>query len=148
MHTEHLQNVEPARVIAGWLVAVALSSLIAFVLVALGMFRGEASDALWSTVAVLIGFWAGGFFTGFRAMRAAILHGIAIGMTSLVAWFVLNAVVSLLSPDFTWARMTPTLAVGLVLGQMAAAVIGALMGYNMALRGRPTLEEHPPEGVA
>lgn len=148
MHTEHLQNVEPGRVIAGWLVAVALSSLTVFVLLALGAFRGEASDAWWSTLAVLVGFWAGGFFTGFRAMRAAILHGIAIGMTSLVMWFLLNAVVSLFSADFRWARMTPALAIGLLFGQMAAAVVGALMGYNMALRGRPSLEEHPPEGVA
>lgn len=144
MHTEHLQNVRITRVIAGWLVAVAISSLLVFMLLAGGLLDGDAGDSWWSAVAVLIGFWAGGFFAGFRAMQAAILHGIAIGLMSLVVWFLLNLLATLLVSDFRWAGLTPVLAIGLLLAQMLAAVIGALMGYNTATRGRPSLEEHPP----
>lgn len=145
MHTEHLQNVRTGSVAAGWLVAVAVSSLLAFVFLASGFFDGAGGDTLWASLAVILGFWAGGYFAGFRAMQAAILHGIAIGLTSLVVWFVVNAIATLFFRGFRWEALTPALAVGLLLAQIAAAVIGALMGYNMALRGRPGLEEHPPE---
>ena len=148
MHTEHLQNVRLTRVIAGWLVAIAISSLLVFMLLAAGFLDGDSGDSWWSALVVLIGFWAGGFFAGFRAMQAAILHGIAIGLTSLIVWFVLNVAATLFVPDFRWASLTPRLAIGLLLAQMTAAVIGALMGYNTATRGRPSLEEHPPESTA
>lgn len=36
MHTEHLQNVHTARVLAGWLVAIAVTSLIILALIGLG----------------------------------------------------------------------------------------------------------------
>ena len=145
MHTEHLQNVRAGTVAAGWLVAVAVSSLLAFVFVASGLFGGDERDSLWASVAVILGFWAGGYFAGFRAMQAAILHGIAIGLASLVVWFFVNAIASLFFRGFRWEALTPALAVGLLLAQIAAAIVGALMGYNTALRGKPSLEEHPPE---
>lgn len=147
MHTEHLQNVRAVNVVSGWLVAIAVSSLLAFVFVAAGLFDSERGDVLWTTAAVLLGFVAGGYFAGFRARQAAILHGVAIGLTSLVVWFVLNALAGLFFTGFRWEGLTPRLAVGLLLAQIAAAVVGALMGYNTVLRGRPSLEEHPPEAM-
>ncbi len=145
MHTEHLQNVRAGTVLGGWLVAVAVSSLLAFVFVASGFFDSPRGDTLWASVAVVLGFWAGGFYAGMRAMQAAILHGIAIGLTSIVAWFVLNALAALFFRGFGWEALTPALAVGLLVAQIAAAVVGALMGYNVATRGKASLEEHPPE---
>jgi hypothetical protein len=32
----------------------------------------------------------------------------------------------------------------LLLAQFAAAIVGALLGYNIALRGEPGLSEHEP----
>lgn len=147
MHTEHLQNVRAANVVSGWLVAVAVSSLLAFVFVAAGFFDNEWGDVLWTTIAVLLGFAAGGYFAGFRARQAAILHGVAIGLMSLFVWFALNALAGLVFSGFRWEALTPRLAVGLLIVQIAAAVVGALMGYNTVLRGRPSLEEHPPEAM-
>lgn len=147
MHTEHLQNVRTLSVVSGWLVAVAVSSLLAFVFVAAGLFDSEWGDAVWTSVAVLVGFGAGGYFAGFRARQAAILHGVAIGLMSLLVWFALNALAGIFFRGFRWEALTPGLAVGLLLAQIAAAVVGALMGYNTALRGRPGLEEYPPETV-
>src|SRR5690606_20588519 len=65
-HTEHLQNVRAVWVAAGWLVAIAAASLILLVLAGLGLTGTDpATDALWAVVALVIGFWLGGFFTGF-----------------------------------------------------------------------------------
>jgi len=146
MHTEHLQNVTFGRVAAGWLVAVAVASLAALAFISLGVFTEEASltDTWWSVVAVVIGFFAGGFFAGFRAMQAPILHAAGIGVMSLVAWFVINVVVSLFFGGASWTGLTPELAVGLLFAQFAAAGVGALLGYNIALRGKPGLSEHEP----
>lgn len=145
MHTEHLQNVRGVQVAAGWLIAIAISSLLGLVLVGFGVLEDAMRvNTFWSLLIVLFGFWAGGFAAGFRALQAPILHGVAIGLMSLVVWVVVNGVLSLLSPRVQWEGLTVPLAIGLVLTQMAAAIVGALMGYNTALRGKPGLSEHEP----
>ncbi|HEX6133094.1 MAG TPA: hypothetical protein VFZ24_03860 [Longimicrobiales bacterium] len=146
MHTEHLQNVTFGRVFAAWLVAVAVSSLVALLFISMGMLTDDTGpvSTLWSTIAVLIGFFAGGFFAGFRAIEAPILHAAGIGLMSLVVWFVLNVLVTLFFDSWAWSSLTPQLAVGLLFAQLAAAILGALLGYNIALRGRPGLSEHEP----
>jgi hypothetical protein len=145
MHTEHLQNVRGVQVLAGWLIAIAVTSLVILALVGFGVLADAMQvSTFWSVLAVAAGFWAGGFFAGFRALQAPILHGIGIGLMSLVVWVVVNAVFSLLLPEVDWQGLTPALAVALVLAQMAAAVVGGLLGYNIALRGRPGLSEHEP----
>jgi hypothetical protein len=146
MHSEHLQNVGTGRVIAGWLVAVAIASLTALALLSMGVLHDEttAPNTWWSMVAIGIGFLAGGFFAGFRAIQAPILHAVGIGLTSLVAWFLLNAVASLFYRGWSWPVLTPQFAVGVLFVQFVAAMIGALLGYNVALRGRPGLREHEP----
>jgi hypothetical protein len=145
MHTEHLQNVRYGWVIAGWLVAIAATSLVVFVFEASG-FVGETGtrDNIASLVSVLAGFVTGGFFAGFRARRAPVLHGIGIGLTSLVAWVAVNVVASALLDAVGWSGLTPGLAVGLVLLQVVAAVVGALFGYNLSTEGKPGLGEHEP----
>jgi hypothetical protein len=147
MHTEHLQNVRIVNVLAGWLISIAIASLA--MLAAIGVTRILRPDALEigpaaGLIAVIVGFWLGGFTTGFRALRAPILNGVGIGLTSLVAAAGLNAIVGLLDPGVVWDALTPALTVALLLAQIAAAVVGALMGYNVALRGKPSLAEHEP----
>ena len=146
MHTEHLQNVAAWRVIAGWLVAAAIASLVALALLSAGLLHEEttASNTWWSMIAIAVGFFAGGFFAGFRAIQAPILHALGIGLTSLIVWFLLNALAALLVPEWRWPTMTPQFAVAVLLVQMLAAIIGALLGYNIALRGKPGLSEHEP----
>lgn len=147
MHTEHLQNVSVGRVVAGWLVAAAVASLVALALLGTGLLDDEttAANTWWSMFAVGVGFLAGGFFTGFRALQAPVLHAVGIGITSLVAWFLANALSALLiDGGWTWPAVSPDFAVGLLFLQLAATVIGSLLGYNMAVRGRPGLGEHEP----
>jgi hypothetical protein len=88
-----------------------------------------------------VGFFAGGFFAGFRSMHAPILHGVALGLVSLVAWVLLNLIARGASPGFEWEALTPTAAGAILLAQMAAGVAGAWTGYRLALRGQPEPED-------
>jgi hypothetical protein len=147
MHTEHLQNVSVTRVVAGWLIAAAVASLVALALLGTGVLDDDTTtvNTWWSMFAIAVGFFAGGFFTGFRALQAPVLHAIGIGLTSLVAWAVLNALSALLfTGGWTWPVISPEFAIGLLLLQLVVTVLGALIGYNIAVRGRPGLGEHEP----
>jgi len=146
MHSEHLQNVRIVILVGGWLVAAAATSLIALAFVGFGAVEepATATGAGWTLFAVIAGFWAGGLFTGLRAVQAPVLHGIGIGVASLVVWVAVNILAAFLPDAPAWTGLTPGLALGLLLAQMAAAVVGALMGYNIALRGKPGLSEHEP----
>jgi hypothetical protein len=146
MHTEHLQNVRPTRVVAGWLVAAASTSLALFALIGMGLMNEDptAANTWWSVVAVAAGFFAGGFFAGLRAVQAPILHAFAMGLMSLIVWFMLNALATLFFSAWSWSGLTPQVAIGILLTQWAAAMVGALIGHNLALRGRPGLTEQEP----
>ncbi len=140
VHTEHLQNVRAKVVMLGWLIAVAVAALVFLLLAASGVDMEDAAGALAAIVAVAVGFAAGGFVAGFKAMHAPILHGIAMGLASLVIWFLLNLFVAGLFPA-EWAGTSPATATGLLLEQIVAAVIGAWAGYASALRGQPEPDE-------
>lgn len=150
MHTEHLRNVGLIRTLVGWLVAVAVASLLLLALLGFGLVSSDPTTGGGAAViAILVGFMAGGFVAGFRALRAPILHGIAIGMTSLVAASAFAAINGVMSPDTRWTEFRASAVVLLVFAQFMAAVIGALLGYNVAIRGRPGLGEpdSPIEGA-
>lgn len=142
LHTERLDQLSPLWVAAGWLVAAAATSLVALVLAALGLADTgpDGGAGAGEIVAVAIGFWIGGLFTGFRALRAPILHGIAIGVTSLVVWVVVN-LFALVIPTLRWEGLTPLLTSALILVQMTTAVAGAWVGHRIALRGGAELRE-------
>lgn len=127
--------------IGGWLVAVAVTSLIVFVFLASGFGATDGTaNALATTVAVAAGFLFGGFFAGFRAMRAPILHGTGIGMTSVAVWALVNAIAAF-RPELLYRGVGPFVVAGLMFIQFATAMVGALLGYNVALRGKPGLSE-------
>jgi hypothetical protein len=146
MHTEHLQNVSAGRVIGGWLVAIAVTSLVLVIFAALDLLgAGHDEPGLgWSVAAVVIGFFTGGLFVGFRGMSAPVLHAVAMGLTSLAFWFVLNTLMYGLLPALRWEALTVGLTVAVLFAQIVSAMFGALIGYNLALRGRISLSEEGP----
>ena len=148
MHTEHLQNVRPMRVMGGWLVAVAVTSVAAFGFIVLGLMGMEADqDAVWAMLAVTVGFLVGGWFTGFRTLEAPILHGIALALMSLVAWVVLNVVVVIGFGADEWTGLGPTATLVMVLVQLLAAVAGCWIG-TVGARVRSTeISDSPGAGV-
>ena len=133
MHTEHLQNVHPVRVLGGWLVAVAVTSVAVFALIVLGLMDGAGGsrDTVGAVLAVAIGFLVGGLFTGYRTVEAPILHGITLGLTSLVAWAMLNLVV-VAAGGAGWSGLDTTAALVVLLTQIVAAVAGCWVGTGQA----------------
>ena len=144
MHTEHLQNVGVGRVLVGWLVAVAVTSFVLLVLAAFNALPLSGDGAWWSLLAAAIGFFAGGFYAGFRAMQAPILHAVSISLMSLVVWLLLNLTVFGLVGVASWQNLTPTLTLFILLVMLVAAIVGGLLGYNFAVVGKPSLSEHEP----
>ncbi|HSH44505.1 MAG TPA: hypothetical protein VK966_01500 [Longimicrobiales bacterium] len=148
MHTEHLQNVGVGRVLVGWLIAVAVASIVVFLFVAMGVMTGDdsARDATWAMVAVAVGFLVGGWFTGLRAVEAPILHGIALGLTSLVAWVALNGLVLVLGLG-EWTGLTPAATLVMLLTQVVAAVVGCWAGVRSAEDRAEEVASSPDVGV-
>ncbi len=148
MHTEHLRNVGVVRVVVGWLIAVAVTSLLLLALLGVGLVSPQAGTGSWGGVlALVIGFACGGFVVAIRALRAPILHGIAIGITSLVAASAFASINGIITPGTRWTELRASAVVLLVMAQFVAAVVGALIGYNIAVRGKPGLGEPdlPPD---
>jgi hypothetical protein len=131
MHTEHLQNVHPARVFFGWFVSVAIVSLIVLALIAVRLLSPDATggDLAWGVAAIAAGFFAGGWLTGARGGTAPILHGIAMGLVSLVVWFVANLLAGEALGATTWAG-NAGFYTGILIVQMGAAAAGALVGVR------------------
>lgn len=147
MHTEHLQNVRPGRVVAGWLVAIAVTSFVVFGFVMVG-FVGETgpADTLWTMTAVAAGFLVGGWFIGYGTLEAPVLHGIALGLTSLLAWVAVNTVVVIGFRGVEWEGLTATAALAVILTQMVAGVVGCWAGVRGA-RLRASDLNAPATGV-
>jgi hypothetical protein len=149
MHTEHLQNVHPVRVLGGWLVSIAVTSAAVFGLIVIGLMGAEAAatDAVWAVLAVGVGFFVGGWFTGFRTLEAPILHGIALGLTSLAAWAVLNLVVAIGWGAGEWSGLGTTAALVVLLTQVITAVAGCWVGTTVARSRAGELATTPAAGV-
>lgn len=134
MHSEHLNNVRPGWVGIGWALSIGATSLVLIVLVALGVLDPESTaGGRWIAIAVFIGFFIGGAITGFMVALAPILHGVLIGLTSLVAWALINGVVNLFFPNFTWTALNGPLTVNVILVQVIGAVLGARFGYRFTI---------------
>lgn len=144
MHSEHLQNVSWGGIVGGWLVAIAVTSLAVFAFEASGFDLGDGmATSVATVIACAVGFGAGGFFTGFRMRRAPVLHGVGIGLMSLVVGAGLNFMGSLAGWTYD-PGVSAALTIGVVFVMVVAAGAGALVGYNLALRGRPGLSEDYP----
>ena len=134
MHTEHLQNVHPLRILGGWLVSVAVTSVAVFGLIVVGLMDGAGGrgDTLGAVLAVGVGFLVGGLFTGFRTVEAPILHGISLGLTSLVAWAALNLIAVAGFGTGEWSGLNTSAALAVLLTQIVAAVLGCWIGTSQA----------------
>lgn len=135
MHTEHLQNVRPVILLAAWLIALAVTSLILLALAGLNLVDAEAANTRVAVAAIAFGFFVGGAFAGMRGTQAPILYGVAMGILSLVIAVVLNALVAMLMPDFRWEGITSGITITVILVQIVSAVLGARIGYRQAVRG-------------
>lgn len=129
MHTEHLQNVRPGGVLFGWFVSVAVVSLIAVVLAALGVEpEGSTGSGLLGVAAIAVGFGVGGWFIGARLGVAPILHAVGIGFVSILVWFLANLLAGETVADSAWVSGSEAYYAGLLLLQIVAAAVGGRIG--------------------
>jgi len=134
MHSEHLQNVRPGTVALGWFVAAAATSLAVFAMIAVGLLsRDGHGGTLWGLVATAAGFFAGGWFVGWRTGQAPILYAVAIGLFSLLVWLLVNLVPGQLLGAESW-DVGAAYAAGLILLQIVAAAFGGRLGSRDARR--------------
>jgi hypothetical protein len=134
MHSEHLTNVRPGTVGLAWFIGVAATALAVFALIAVGLLRSDGTGGTgWGLLALAAGFLAGGWFAGWRAGAAPILHAVAMGLFSLLFVTVLNVVVDSTLGVASW-ELSAGYVAGLILLQITAAAIGARWGSRDARR--------------
>jgi hypothetical protein len=132
MHSEHLRNVRPGTVALGWFIAAAVTSLAVFALLAVGLLsRDGHGGTVWGLIATAAGFFAGGWFASRRDGTAPILHAVAIGLFSLLVWFLVNLLPGQLLGAESW-DVGAAYAAGLILLQIVAAAVGGRMGSREA----------------
>ena len=128
MHSEHLQNVRPGTVALGWFVAAAVTSLAVFAMLAVGVLsRDGHGGTIWGLIATAAGFFAGGWFMAMQARQAPILHAVAVGLFSLLVWFLVNLLPGEMLHAESW-DVGAAYAAGLILLQIVAAAIGGRLG--------------------
>jgi len=136
MHTEHLQNVRPAGVLFGWFVSVAVVSAGALALAATGLVDpdGAGSGGVWGVLAIAVGFGFGGWLIGTRLGVAPILHGVAMGIVSVLVWFLANLLAGETVADSAMISGSEAYYAGLLLLQIVAAALGARIGSRRQRR--------------
>lgn len=135
MHSEHLRNVRPGTVLLGWFASMANTALVVFAMLALGLLRRDGTGGTgWGLLATAAGFFAGGWFAGWRAGAAPILHAVAIGLLSLLLWVLVNLIPGEVLGAESW-DVGAAYVGGLVLLQIAAAAFGGRFGSREARGG-------------
>lgn len=132
---ESVRSVRPTWIAFGWFIAVAVTSLLLFVLTVLDLLQPEApTEGIGVAVSIMVGFLAAGFFVGTRVNAAPVLHGTAMGLLSVVAWLALNVFVGEAMGGAAWDSIPGGVAAALMALQIAAAVVGARAGVRFARR--------------
>jgi hypothetical protein len=128
---ESIRSVRPSWVAFGWFVAVAITSLVLLAMDAFGMMGGdEQTESLWVAVSLVVGFTGAGFLVGTRVVAAPVLHGVAIGMFSVLAWVAINLFVGEPTGEAAWRDLDARTLSGLLVLQAVAAVVGTRLGVR------------------
>jgi hypothetical protein len=132
--TERFSDIHPTWIAFGWFLSVAVAGFFLFLFIVLGLLTTDTLEggAVWTAVAILLGFVGGGFLTGLRVAAAPVLHGIGIGLFSLLAFLVVNLVPGEALGASAWREIPISQAAGLLTLQAASAVVGARFGVRWA----------------
>jgi hypothetical protein len=127
MHTETVSNVRPSWVAFGWFIGAAVTSLLILALIAVGVLVPDTTqgEGVWLALTFLVGYMVAGYFVGARTLAAPVLHGIAIGLFSLVVWLLVNLVPGEATGWTAWRALPMAQAVALIGLQTVAAIVGA-----------------------
>jgi hypothetical protein len=116
MNSESISNVRPSWVAFGWFIGAAVTALIILAMVALGILAAESTqgEGVWVALAFLIGFLVAGYFVGARTLAAPGLHGLGIGLFSLLVWLVANLIPGEATGWTAWRALPLVQAVALL----------------------------------
>jgi FtsH-binding integral membrane protein len=130
--SERLQDLKPTWIAFGWFIAVAVMGLIMLTLVSVDVIRPDTpAEQIWTAAAIAIGFVAGGALAGYRAGTAPILHGLLLGLFSVVIWVLANLFLGEPLGQTAWGGLAFEAAAGLLLLQTVAALVGARIGVRL-----------------
>lgn len=132
-------SIRPSWIAFGWFIAVAMTAFVLFALTAIGVVPQEetAGVDVWVTGALVAGFFTGGFSAGVRVGESPVLHGLGMGLFSLVVWLGANLLFGEVASLTTWTALSLPIAAALLMLQTAAAVIGARAGVRWSRRISP-----------
>jgi putative membrane protein (TIGR04086 family) len=133
--TERLRNLRPSWIAFGWFIGAAVTSLLILAFVAFGLLppAGVLNGGIWIPLALLLGFFCGGFFVGWRARAAPVLHGLAIGLFSLIVYVLANLLFGEPTGWAAWGGLPTGEAAMLLLLLTVAAAIGGRVGMRWAM---------------
>lgn len=132
--TDLFRDIRPTWIAFGWFIAAAITSLILLAFISLEIIPEQiAGEDVWSAFAFLVGFFAGGFIVGARVGAAPVIHGIAIGLFSLVVWFAVNLFLGEPTGQAAWRALPLSTTTVLIVLQTVAAAIGARTGVRWAM---------------
>src|SRR5690606_14828161 len=121
----------PGWIAFGWFIAVSLTALVLLALAAARLVEADTPvEGVWVSLSNVFGFALAGFLVGTRVNAAPTLHGIGIGLFSLVAWAGLNLFLGEPTGLTAWDTLDAGVVVALLLLQMVAAIVGARMGVR------------------
>lgn len=134
MATPTVRTLRPSWIAFGWFIAVAVTSFMLLALNAAGLITdtlvtGAANR--WVALAFVVGFLAGGFFTGARVRVAPVLHGLGIAAFSVVVWLGVNLLIGEPIGASAWNVLSAASAATMLALQALAAVMGARWGARM-----------------
>ena len=133
--SESVRNVSPSWIGIGWFIGAAITSFLVFVLIVLGLIQANApTEGMGVSLALLIGFVIAGFVTGLRVRAAPFLHGLGMGLLSIIFWVVINLLAGEAMTNTEWSTLSVSLMAGLLVLQTASAIVGARAGVRFANR--------------
>ena len=124
-----IRDLHPGWVAFGWFVAACFTGALLLAFSVIGVLApGTGSETLGVSLALILGFFWGGFFIATRAPFAPALHGVGIALFSLVVWVALNLLFGEATGVTAWDELSFSDSVVLLLLQVAGAVLGARVG--------------------
>jgi hypothetical protein len=118
-------------ILFGWFMSVALASFILLALGAFGLLTGDPAEEMVAVAfALAIGFFVIGIFIGSRVAAAPILHGLAMSVCSVFAWFAVNLLAGSLVGEVSWWPIS----VASILGLFALQAIAGALGLRIGVR--------------
>lgn len=135
--SESFRSLRPSWIAFGWFIAAALTAGILLGLTVAGILGEDAAgERVWVAVALALGFAVAGFYVGTRVNAAPILHGLGMGLFSLVVWLGLNLFLGEPTGGAAWNAIPRDAAGGLVFLLTSASVVGTRQGVRYARRHR------------